>query len=451
MKKLILLFTLLTGLANAQLTQTNLVTGLPYPVCLAQAPDGRFFVSCKGGSGFSSPSNAFIKVYSSTGTFQANLWDFTDSVETYFERGVLGVAIDPDFMTNHYVYVFYNHEVPAMIRVVRFTETAGVGTNPTVIFEVADGNSAGNHTGGNIHFRPSEPDKLYITIGDRADNNDRAQMLNRWEGKILRINKDGTIPTDNPFYDDGNPFTGNQDWIWSYGHRNAFDFCFSTTNDSLYISENGQNSQDEMNLGTKGGNYGWPACEGTLPYEGSCTGFIAPLETWGTPLPAVTGIVFYTHTLMPAYTNHLIVTDYDDANVWNITLGNAPAYDQFVSRTAISGITSVSGLTDIEQGLEGCLYLIDGGYTPTGRLIRICPTGMEVDEFGNTGSFMLYPNPANEFFTVEGNEVSSLELFDLNGKLLATSSGKQMDISQLTPGVYHVRINGTKTTKLVKL
>jgi hypothetical protein len=147
----------------------------------------------------------------------------------------------------------------------------------------------------------------------------------------------------------------------------------------------------------------------------------------------------------------LIVTDYDDGNVWNITLGNAPFYDQFVSRAAITGITSVSGLTDISQGLEGCFYLIDGGYTASGRLIRICPTGMDVEDNLSAGSFMVYPNPANDQITVEGNEVTSLELFDLNGKLMLTASGKQMDISGLTSGVYHLRINGSKTSKVVKL
>ena len=159
MKKLCFLLCLVcTQQVNAQLSGVNIITALPYPVCFTIAPDGRYFISLKGGSGFSAPDNAKVNVYNSNGSLQATLWDFTDSVETYFERGVLGVELDPDFNTNHYVYVFYNHASPAMIRVVRFTETNGVGSNPFVVFEVNDPSTEGNHTGGNIHFRPSDND-----------------------------------------------------------------------------------------------------------------------------------------------------------------------------------------------------------------------------------------------------------------------------------------------------
>jgi glucose/arabinose dehydrogenase len=144
----------------------------------------------------------------------------------------LGVELDPDFANNNYVYVFYNHTNfgADRIRVFRFTETNGIGSNPTLIFEVSDNFSAGNHTGGNIHFRPSDPNHLYISIGDRAVTAN-AQDLTKWAGKMLRVHKSGSIPTDNPFYDDGNPATGNDDRIWSYGLRNTFDFTFSTIND----------------------------------------------------------------------------------------------------------------------------------------------------------------------------------------------------------------------------
>src|SRR5688572_14981812 len=141
----------LHNLSTAQWNIVPIISGLDYPICVDEAPDGRFFISLKGGSGSGAPQNAQIDVYNANGTLQATLWDFTDSVETYFERGVLGVELDPDFSINHYVYVFYNHtNVGAnRIRVFRFTETNGVGSNPTLIFEVTDPYSAGNHTGGN--------------------------------------------------------------------------------------------------------------------------------------------------------------------------------------------------------------------------------------------------------------------------------------------------------------
>lgn len=455
MKKNLLILLLFTAVnIKAQFTNTNIITGLPYACVFDIAPDGRFLISCKGGAG-GTPANAQVRVYSSTGVFQANLWDFTDSIETNFERGVLGVTHDPNFLINHYVYVFYNHDIPAMIRVVRFTEVAGVGTNPTVIFEVNDPYTAGNHTGGNIHFMPSDTTHLYITIGDRAST-PTAQDLTKWAGKMLRINKDGTIPTTNPFYDDGNPATGNDDRIWSYGHRNMFDFTFNTANDTLYGSENGLNTQDEINVITEANNYGWPDCEGTVPYLGSCAGYRAPLETWGAPVPSITGIMFYTSTVLSAYTNHLIVIDYNNADTWDIVLGNAPAYDQFISRTKITALDAIfpgasSSLIDIEQGPEGCWYVIDGGYTLTGKLVRLCPTGFGTLEYEFENLYKVYPNPANDFITVEGKNIELVELVDLNGKIILSTSSTKIDISKLSRGVYQLRVNNISVEKVIKL
>lgn len=450
MKKYVFLFLAVLGAwrSSAQFTTTNMVTSLPYPVVFEIAPDGRYFVSCKGGSGSSAPANAQIRVYNPGGTMQAILWDFTDSVETYFERGVLGVTLDPDFTTNHYVYVFYNHDSPAKIRVVRFTETAGVGSAPTIIFEVNDSHTAGNHTGGNIHFRPSDPAHLYISIGDRADTPSEAQNLTKWNGKILRIGKDGSIPTDNPYYDDGNPSTGNDDRIWTWGHRNAWDFTFSAVNDSLYASENGANTYDEVNQVHKGSNYGWPNCEGI---SGSCSGYAAPLEVWGAPLPAVTGIIHYTSTAMPAYTNHLIVTDYNNGDIWNITLGNPPAYDQFVSRVKVTGL-SFNSLIDISQGADGCWYVLDGGYTPSGKIVRVCLSGSGVEEAATQPSFSMVPNPATNVVTIYGEQVKTIEVMDLGGKrVIQISNNNSFDISALPAGIYQVQVNGQASQKLVKL
>ncbi len=450
MKRLILgLLLISTTSIKAQFTSTNIITPVPFPVAFEIAPDGRFFVSCKGGAGAGAPANAQVRVYSSTGTFITNMWDFTDSVETYFERGVLGVTCDPNFMTNHYVYVFYNHDSPAMIRVVRFTEVLGVGTNPTIIFQVNDSYTAGNHSGGNIHFMPSDTNHLFISIGDRAVTA-TAQDLTKWAGKMLRINKDGSIPTDNPFYDDGNPATLNDDRIWSYGLRNTWDFCFNPLNDTLYASENGLNTEDEVNLITRGDNYGWPFCEGTVPYLGSCTGYRAPLDVWGPPVPSVTGIMFYTSTVFPAYTNHLIVTDYNDGNVWDIVLGNAPAYDTYVSTTLITALT-MTDVTDIQQGPEGCWYTNNTAYSTNGKIVRICPTGMGTFDYEMENAYKVFPNPANDIITVEGKDIMQMQLFDMEGKLVLTANINTMDISSLPQGVYQLRVNNTSVEKVIKL
>lgn len=448
-KKLFTIFTLFIVLttAKAQYTTTNIVTGLDYPVALDIASDDRMFLSLKGG-GTDPAVNAKVVVYNGDGTLQATLWDFTDSAKINFERGVLGVELDPDFDNNHYVYVFYNHYVGSFnsIRVVRLTETNGVGSGPLVIFELVDTHTAGNHTGGNIHFGPDG--KLYISIGDRAIQANSQDITNNAFGKFLRINSDGTIPTDNPFYDDGNPSTGNDDRIWTFGHRNAFDFTFSTVNDSLYSTENGLNTWDEVNLITKGGNYGWPTCEGFFN-QGSTTvncslaGSVLPLDDWAGP-PAVTGIVFYDHALMPEFQNHLLVVDYNNGDITNLTLGNSPAFDMVSSAVAVS--SSSTALIDITVGNEGCLYLVDGGYTLNGRLRRMCPTGMSINE-NNELRFTVYPNPNNGTFTVNVNSEfvgASLKMTDISGRLINSQTigglSTRFDMSQNAKGIYLVEI-----------
>lgn len=447
--KIFTLLTFLTGfqLVQAQYTSTNIVTGLDYPVCLAIADDGRYFVSLKGGA--NDPAvNAKIDVYNANGTFQATLWDFTDSTEVYFERGVLGVELDPDFAVNHYVYVFYNHYITSSrIRVARITETNGVGSNPTILFDIADPHTAGNHTGGNVHFRGN---KMYISIGDRATQSNSQDITNNPFGKTLRLNMDGTIPTDNPFYDDGNPATGNDDRIWSYGHRNHFDFTFSAVNDSLYSSENGLNTWDEVNLIIKGGNYGWPTCEGFFN-QGSTTtpcsnaSSVLPLDDYNAPLPAVTGIMIYDHTLMPEFTNHMLVVDYEGIDITDFTLGNAPSYD-VVSARSVVPVTFTMGLTDIVQGIEGCIYVIQGGYTPNGRITKICPVGMSVAE--NTEEIIsVYPNPTNGNFNINVTEnmlSSNMQVTDVTGRVVYSTTinslNTTIDLSTADKGVYLITL-----------
>ncbi len=380
---------LLAFTCSAQLpfTQTTVFSGLNQPVAFAIAPnDGRFFVTIKAGQ---------IVVYSSTGTSLGTFYNLADSTYNNFERGLLGICFDPDYNTNHYVYAYYNHRWPntsngsQSLRVIRFTDNSNVGTTPTVILNIPVSNSIpGNHVGGNIHFRPSDG-KLYVSIGELATPSN-AQLKTNPFGKILRINKDGTIPNSNPYYDDGVPTTLNDDRIWEYGHRNPFDFTFGA-NDSLYISENGENTQDEMNLGRKGGNYGWQTCEGNLQYGNSnpCNvpGLINPLTVWTSPLQSVTGIIFYSGCMFPEYKNHIIIGNNDQGQIFDLVLGNAPAYTSVLSNTLISDLTSSGGLTSIMQGADGSIYAMNGGYTSNGGIFKLSRTITPVITAGGPTTF----------------------------------------------------------------
>lgn len=445
MKKLLLFVIVLTGLSNvghAQYDTTTIISGLQMPVAFDMAPDGRFFCTQKGdGNTPASPGTATIRVYDAAGNFLSTFYDLSDSVNSDFERGLLGITLDPNYATNSYVYVYYNHRLAGdeRIRIMRYTDVSNVGTNPTIIFDLDVSNTiAGNHVGGNLHFRPTDPTHIYFTIGDLAYQQTNptlnyANKLTNPYGKILRISSTPLAPppTDNPYYDDGNPLATNCDWIWSYGHRNPFDFCFSPTTDSMYYSENGLNAWDEMGMIHKGGFYGWANCEGFYNNSSTttmcATPDIDPIEDWGAPVPALTGILFYNHTLMPQFDNHVIVADNDYGRLYDITLTNAPVYDQFVSRTQWMDATPAGqgGLTTIMQGPDGCVYVMNGGYTSNGRIKSICPTGMGTNEVA-TGNFYLgqnYPNPFSGTSTItykmQTAANATITLYDVLGRPVA--------------------------------
>jgi glucose/arabinose dehydrogenase len=489
MKKLftlaLLTFSAFAGLNAQTYTTTTLVTGMQYPVAFDIAPDGRFFCTQKGDNQTpASPGTAIIRVYDANGSSLGTFYDLSDSVNADFERGLLGITMDPNFTSNHYVYVYYNHRWNGdeRIRILRFTENNNIGTQPTIIFDLDVSNSiAGNHVGGNLHFRPSDSTHIYFTIGDLAYQQGNptlnyANKLTNPYGKVLRIGKSplAPAPTDNPYYDDGNPLATNCDWIWSYGHRNPFDFCFAPTTDSMYISENGWNTWDEMNMGQKGGFYGWANCEGFY-LNGSTTtlcnapGAIDPIEDWGTPLPAITGILFYSGQVMSEFDNHVLIADNDYGRIYDITLGNAPVYDQFVSRTQWMDVVSESGgLTTIKQGTDGCVYAMKGGYTTNGKLYRICPQGLGENEL-EAKPFTLgqpYPNPTNTTttitYTMRSNTNARIALYDVFGREVAVlADGVQatgdhqlvIDPVQLglAPGMYFCNMTSEGSTQSVNL
>ena len=192
--------------------ETQLVSGLSSPTAMAFAPDGRLFVCEQGGR---------LRVVKNGALLPTPFVTLT--VDSAGERGLLGVAFDPDFATNHYVYVYYTATSPAVHnRVSRFTANGDVAAagSEVVLLELDNLSGATNHNGGAIHFGPDG--KLYVAVGENA-NGANAQTLANLLGKMLRINADGTIPTDNPFYATA---SGRNRAIWALGLRNPFTFAF---------------------------------------------------------------------------------------------------------------------------------------------------------------------------------------------------------------------------------
>jgi glucose/arabinose dehydrogenase len=220
---------------------------LSYPTGLAIAPDGRIFVVEQSGN---------IKIYKN-GQILPRIFDQLPAYGSG-DRGLLGVTFDPDFGQNHWIY-FYYIDVNSVHKVVRFDATEDVGRNgPVEIFSAINNVPSPNHAGGTVAFGPDV--KLYISIGD-VGNGLNSQDLSTVFGKILRINKDGSIPSDNPFV--SNPLASKE--IWAYGLRNPFRFHFDSVTSKLYAADVGLETWEEVNVIEKGGNYGWPL------FEGACT------------------------------------------------------------------------------------------------------------------------------------------------------------------------------------
>lgn len=231
-------------------TETVITNGISNPTAMEIAPDGRIFVAEQGGA---------LRVIEQGSLLPQAFFDL--NVNSSGERGLLGVAFDPNFATNQFIYVYYTTAAsPVHNRVSRFTANGNVvaPNSELVLLDLNNLSSATNHNGGAIHF--GLDGKLYVGVGDNA-NGANSQTLNNRFGKMLRINTDPAhlIPNDNPFV---NQASGLNDAIWAVGLRNPFTFAVQPGTGRIFINDVGQNTWEEINDGIAGSNYGWPNSEG---------------------------------------------------------------------------------------------------------------------------------------------------------------------------------------------
>jgi glucose/arabinose dehydrogenase len=334
----------------AGFTDIPVASGMPNPTAMAFAPDGRLFVAQQAGA------LRVIKNGSLLATPFVNL-----SVNSLGERGLLGVAFDPDFLINHYVYVYYTATTPAPHnRVSRFTANGDVVMpgSEVVILNLPN-LSATNHNGGAIHFGPDG--KLYVAVGENAVSSN-SQSLATPLGKLLRINRDGSIPTDNPFY---GSTSGINRSIWARGLRNPFTFAFQSSTGRLFINDVGAGSWEEINDGVAGSNYGWPASEGPT----SAPGQRGPVFAYGhghAPFDgcAIAGGAFYNPVFaqFPAsYVGSYFFADLCEGSIYRIAPANGYASSAFA--------TGLDSPVDLQVGPDGSLYyLARGGGGVVGRI-----------------------------------------------------------------------------------
>jgi glucose/arabinose dehydrogenase len=328
-------------------------SGLSSPTAMAFAPDGRVFICQQGGQ---------LRVVKN-GTLLATPF-VSVSTTSSGERGLLGVAFDPNFASNGFVYVYYTVPSPAHNRVSRFTANGDVAVagSETVLVELDALSTATNHNGGAMHFGPDG--KLYIAVGENANRNN-AQVLTNRLGKMLRINADGTIPTDNPFFSTA---TGANRAIWALGLRNPFTFSFQRGTSRMFINDVGEVTWEEINDGVAGSNYGWPTTEGTT----TDPRFRSPLFAYahgstGTTGCAITGGAFYnpaTVQFPSSYLGKYFFADY---------CGNWIRVFDPATGTTQNFASALAAPVDLNVGPDGLLYYLMRG-SSSGVLGRIRST-----------------------------------------------------------------------------
>ncbi|HKS27498.1 MAG TPA: PQQ-dependent sugar dehydrogenase [Pyrinomonadaceae bacterium] len=334
----------------ANFSETLYAGGLSAPTAMAFAPDGRLFVCQQDGQ---------LRVIKNGALLAAPF--LTVSVDSLGERGLLGVAFHPSFASNGFVYVYYTATTtPRRNRVSRFTANGDVAVagSEVIILELDDLSSASNHNGGAIHFGPDG--KLYIAVGENA-NPPNAQTLTNLLGKVLRVNPDGTIPSDNPFF---NQATGKNRAIWALGLRNPFTFDFQPGTGRMFINDVGETQWEEINDGIAGSNYGWPTTEGPT----SNPNFRSPIFAYqhGTGANfgcAITGGAFYnpsTQQFPNIYVGNYFFADL--CSGWIRVLD--PANNNAVSNFA-SGINQP---VDLKVGPDGSLYYLARGSSAVFRI-----------------------------------------------------------------------------------
>jgi glucose/arabinose dehydrogenase len=325
------------------------ISGIASPTAMEIAPDGRIFVCEQTGR---------LRVVKNGVLLPTPFVTLT--VDSAGERGLLGIAFDPAFATNNFVYVYYTVPIdPRHNRVSRFTANGDVAVpgSETILLELDNLSTATNHNGGAIHFGPDG--KLYVAVGENANPGNSQSVDNRL-GKMLRINSNGSIPTDNPFF---NFAVGANRSIWAMGLRNPFTFAFQPGTTRMFINDVGQNTWEEINDGIAGSNYGWPASEGptTVPT------FRSPLFAYThgngpTTGCAIAGGAFYNplNVRFPA-------TFFGKYFFADLCSGWIRTFDPATS-TAADFASGIASPVDLKVSADGSLYYLAIG---SGSLSRI--------------------------------------------------------------------------------
>ena len=287
------------------------------------------------------------------------------------QGGLLDVEIHPDFINNNYIYIGFtdylnskkNRTFTSIIR----ARLKNISLTDQKIIYKADDTFYDNST---IHYgtRIVFDDKgfLYFSIGDRGKRN-QAQLLEYPNGKIHRLNADGSIPSDNPFFENNNAIKS----IWTYGNRNPQGLAMHPASSILFETEHGPRGGDELNILSSGKNYGWPEITYGKNYSGTTItkythkeGMEQPVIHW-TPSIAVCGIDFYDGELFNNWKNNLLVSSLKFERLYRLEIDDD---DKVIDQEII--YEAGSRIRDVQTGPEGFIYI---ALEDPGRIVRFIP------------------------------------------------------------------------------
>jgi len=514
-------------------TVTNITSDneLEYPNTIVYGPDNNLWITERIGK-------KVVRV-SPTGGSKTTMLDLSSEVyQSAGQDGLMGMAIHPDLYTdintttNNYVYLAYTYDLPGggvnrLLRIERYTYNSGTGNlnsgSATTILEGMD--ASNDHNSGKLQIGPDM--KLYYTIGDNGANQFdnrcnpiRSQIIPTqidvdnqnyysYQGKILRLNLDGSIPTDNPL------FSSVRSHIYSLGHRNPQGIIFGS-NGKLYSSEHGPNTDDELNIIESGKNYGWPEIAGyydDMAYQycntsaisgcntstscdnssgtpestsGMPTNFQEPIGTYDStvavqptgswltwPTVGPSSIDIYEGGEIPGWGTSLLIPTLKRGTIFRTKLNVAGdaledgTYEEFHSSNdryrdicfdpdgvTIYAVTDNTGGTSGPSGTSGVTIENPGVIVK----IQFVGTTLSSNSFAESVNFNVIPNPAKNSFKINFNNSSidliNMSLIDIQGRIIkkirSVNNNSEINVSDFSNGVYFVKIqnqNGEIGTK----
>jgi aldose sugar dehydrogenase len=347
-----------TGDGAVRFRVETVVGNLEVPWSIVFTPDGRMLFTERPGR---------VRVFEKNKLRAEPLAVITD-VERGSESGLMGLTLHPEFAQNHLLYLAYAYNDDGVkVRVVRFRETGAALTDRKVIIEGIP--AARFHAGTRLRFGPDA--KLYITTGDAAQK-ELGQRMDTLAGKTLRLNDDGTVPTDNPFVNRPN----TRPEIWTYGHRNSQGLDFQPGTNLLFETEHGPSGfdgpggGDEVNIVERGHNYGWPI----VHHRETKAGLESPLLEY-TPACAPAGATFYRGAAFPSMRGNFLFGCLAGQRIIRVILDGR----RVVSQENLFE-RQYGRIRDIAEGPDGAIYFAtsnrDGRGSPAqddDRIMRLVP------------------------------------------------------------------------------